>query len=86
MKKYIGNIVCLSNNINRELVSCFGWSDFGVIYWSGDFTEDSTGHQIYIALYGILGGKTEPNNSNDSHQKGMLFTWFIRGQTLVNIN
>ena len=41
MKKYIGNIVCLSNNINRYLVSCFGWSDFGVIYWSGDFTEDS---------------------------------------------
>ena len=41
MKKYIGNIVCQSNNINRKLVSYFGWSDFGVIYWSGDFTEDS---------------------------------------------
>ena len=23
------------------MVSYFGWSGFGVIYWSGDFTEDS---------------------------------------------
>ena len=53
MKKYIGNIVCLSNNINRYLVSHFGWSDFGVIYWSGDFTEDSIRNGCHILIYSV---------------------------------